>query len=262
MKLSIRRSFVFASLASALALVPAGIAFANEAPQGHAKHHRGHREGLVGAALRLGSLSAEQRSSIEQLVQDRRAANVPVKQADARVLTELAQQVEQAKVDPGALQGSLSAEQSAAAARGAVDRDTLAKLHALLTPAQRNELVDAIEAHAGNHQENAGGHEKAEGQGGARFGAGGKLGLTPEQKSAIHANLQAERTPRTENRGEFRAALESFRGDSFDPTALVGVRSPGERAEKLAQAMVPVLSPAQRATFASHLRARAAHEAS
>jgi Spy/CpxP family protein refolding chaperone len=257
MKLSLRKTVVFASLASAMALVPAGIAFANnEAPQGHAKHHRGHREGLIGDALRLGSLTAAQRSSIEQLVQDRRAANVPVRQADARVLTELAQQVEQAKVDPGALQASLGAEQSAAAARGAVDRDTLAGLHALLTPAQRNELVDAIEAAHANHH-----HEKTEAHAAGRNEGGrGQLGLTEDQRNAIRANLQAEGTSKGENRGERRAALESFRGDAFDPSALVGVRSPGEHAEKLAQAMVPVLTPAQRATFASHLRARAARE--
>jgi Spy/CpxP family protein refolding chaperone len=257
MKLSLRRTVLYASLAGALAVVPAGIALANEGSQGHARHHREHREGLMGDALRLGSLTPEQRSSVDELMKERRAANVPVRQADARVLTELAQQVEQAKVDPGALETTLNAEKGAAVARGAVDKDTLVKLHALLTPAQRNELVDQLEAAHANHR-----HQRADAHEGERSGAGGKLGLTAEQRTAIRANLKAEGTPKGEHHGELRAALESFRGDAFDPSALVAVESGGERTEKLAQAMVPVLTPAQRATFASHLRARAAREGS
>jgi Spy/CpxP family protein refolding chaperone len=262
MKLSIRRAVVFASLAGTLALAPAGVALADAGNDAaHAKHHGGHREGLIGASLRLESLTPDQRSSIEQLVAERRAASVPVRQADARVLTELAQQVEQAHVDPDALAQSLSAERSAAVARGTVDKDTLGRLHALLTPAQRGQLVDELTARRAPE----GARTSRE-----RFEHGGsRLGLTQEQEATIRANLGASREPAGDareharaNHAALHAALESFRGETFDPSALVRIEVPGEHAERLARAMTPVLTPAQRASFAGELRNRATRAAS
>jgi Spy/CpxP family protein refolding chaperone len=255
----IQRVVTFASLAGTLAVLPAGVAFAQtpdaqgQAP--HGKHHRMHQRGLVGAALKLDSLSPEQRAQIEQLVQARRAANVPVRQADAQVLTVLAQQVEGAKADPQALAPSLAAERAATMNEVQVDRATLARLHAVLTPAQRNQLVDAIEAHAGGAR-GAREHEGKEGFGGA------KLGLTQEQKAQIRASLGAERAHVNfqEKRAEMRAALESFRGDSFDPSGMARLQNRGEREVRMTNAMIPVLTPNQRAVVAEHLRNRAAHE--
>ena len=90
-------------MTSALALLPAGVALADDggsqAPQagaidgGHHGRH-GHRQGLVGKALRLDSLTPAQRSTIEGLVRTQRSAWTPVRQADAAVLTQLAQGVE------------------------------------------------------------------------------------------------------------------------------------------------------------------------
>jgi Spy/CpxP family protein refolding chaperone len=245
---------MFTSLAGTLALVPAAVAYAHDAQENTKEHHHAHRGGLIGAALKLDSLTAEQRTSIGELAQQRRAASTPVRQADAQVLTVLAQQVEQAKIDPQGLAPSLSAEQSAATAETTVDRDTLARLHAVLTPAQRAQLVDRIEAARGQHPHERGGDGDK-----AHFGHG--LDLTPQQQAAILATLRAE-TPAngaTAPEGPHGKLLEAFRGDSFDASAFVRVHSPGEHMEKLAAAMVPVLSPSQRATFASHLRARASH---
>ncbi len=265
MKLSLRNVALFASLAGAVALAPSAVAFADDAaqpqPNHPAKHRREHREGLLGAALRLPSLTADQRSSIEELARDRRAASVPVRQSDARVLTELAQQVEQANVDANALAGSLNAERAAATALGAVEKDGLTRLHTVLTPAQRNQLVDELEAaHTRHHAKEAGARRETREGGGAVH-----LALTPEQRASIRANLTASAAPDGgggAHRGEYRAALESFRNDSFDPSALVRIEGRAERTERLARAMVPVLTPAQRATFAARLRARAAHESS
>jgi hypothetical protein len=57
-----------------------------------------------------------------------------------------------------------------------------------------------------------------------------------------------------------RAAIESFRGDSFDPGRLVRAEGSGPREVHLAGAMVPVLTSQQRAAFATMLRHRAARE--
>jgi len=250
----IRRTVMFGSLVGALALVPTAIAYAHDAQEHAKEHHHGHRAGLVGAALKLDSLTAEQRASIEALVQQRKAATVPVRQADAQVLTVLAQQVEQAKIDPQGLASSLGAEQSAAATETAVDRDTLNRLHAVLTPAQRGALVDRIAAARGQHP-----HERGDARGKRQFGRG--LDLTPQQEAAIQANLRAGRPANdaTAPKDPRPNMLDAFRGDSFDASTFVQAHSRGEHMEKLAAAMVPVLSPSQRATFANHLRTRASH---
>lgn len=259
-----RNALVSASLFGALAVVPGAIAYAHDAShaEGHDKDHRGHHGGLLQAALRLDSLTADQRTSIEQLAQQSRAASTPVRLADAQVLTILAQQVEGAAIDPQALAPSLTAEQSAANAEAAVDRDALVKLHALLTPAQRGQLVDGIvQRHTARDGERE--HEHARGAEEGHDGLGRGLGLTPEQRTQIQARLVAQQTASggAMRKGERGKMLEAFRSDAFDPSALMIAHNRGARMEEVAAAMVPVLTPAQRDAFATHLRKRAAHEA-
>jgi Spy/CpxP family protein refolding chaperone len=253
-----RKTVLSVSIAGVIALVPCTVALAQQAKASHQEHEHARRAGLLGEALKLASLNADQRAAIQQLIDQRQAATAPVRAADAQVLTALAQEVEQASIDRQALAPALSAEETAATAQSTFEQGALNRLHALLTPAQRSEVVDRLEAAHGK-----GDREKHEGHAGGNKVWGGKLGLTPDQKSQIAANLHTEQSGRTNDQqdGERRhQALEAFRGDSFDASALVHLEHRGERAEKLAQAMVPVLTPAQRATFAAKLRARAAHE--
>jgi Spy/CpxP family protein refolding chaperone len=256
------RIVTFASLAGAVALVPAGVALAQQTPAAAQQSpHPGHRMGLIGEALALDSLTPAQRTAIEQLAQTRRTAEAPVRQADAQVLTVLAQQVEQASINRQALAPSVQARESAAVAAKTVDLDTLQKLHDLLTPAQRGQLVDAAEARMGSHTGHGRGEHLAK--------VAKELGLTDQQKEQIASNLRAERTgqgdagPHADHRGAGKAWLESFRGGSFSPNASgasAKFERRADRMEDLFVAAVPVLSPAQRAQLAGHLRARAAHE--
>jgi Spy/CpxP family protein refolding chaperone len=269
MKLSLGRQLsgiVTVALAGALTLGAGGIAFAQQAappPQSDASppQHR-HHEGLVAQALTLPSLTAEQRTAIEKLVETRRAAEAPVKQADAALLTALAKQVEQAALDRQALAPDVQARDGAATAARAVDRETLQQLHDLLTPAQRGQLVDAIEAE-GHGWDGHGRREHLEHM-------EERLGLSEQQDAQIAANLRAERQHPPDGGhhgpGEGRQAwLESFRTASFNATAAGGPHGAGphgDHLENLMQAMLPVLSPAQRAQLAAQLRHRAAHESS
>jgi len=124
-----------------------GVALADGQKTGeHAEHGKHHHGGLVQAALKLDSLSEAQHEQIEQIESARKTAEVPVRQANAVVLTALAKQVEQARIDREGLKPSLSAEESAAQAARNVDVQTLAQLHGILSAQQRNQLVDGIEA--------------------------------------------------------------------------------------------------------------------
>ena len=249
-----KRIVTFASITSALALLPAGVAFAQDGTpqtaQHAAQHKGGHRKGLVGAALKLESLTPEQRTQIEQLVVQRRAAAKPVRQADAQVLEVLAQQVFADKMDVQALGPSLAVERAAVAQERSVDAATLGQLHSILTPAQRTELVDRIEARMA----------KAPRGGERAWKGGGKLGLSESQREQVRTNLQASRPAGTPPRGQMRAALESFKGDAFDAAAFARPADPGAREVRLTQAMLPVLTPNQRATYADMLHHRAERE--
>jgi Spy/CpxP family protein refolding chaperone len=276
----IRTVGVFGALAGALAWVPVGVAFADDAAPAQGAHHghKGHhREGLIHEALKLDSLTSDQRTAIDKLVDQKRAASAPVRAADAQVLTALAKQVEQATVDANALAPVLAGETSAATAESAAERDLLNQLHGILTPAQRNQLVDRVEAKAGRMHawaRDAGAPGGAGGPGAGHGFAGGgphgpwghALGLTPAQKAQIAANLHAGGSfdggfgPGGPGHGARKAAVESFRGDAFDGGSLAKVEHRGEMAERIAAAMVPVLTPAQRAALANTLRERAAHE--
>jgi Spy/CpxP family protein refolding chaperone len=256
------RIITFASLAGAVALVPAGVARAQQAAtssQPSPKH--GHRMGLIEDALALGSLTPEQRTAIEQLAQTRHTAEIPVRHADAQVLTVLAQQVEQASINRQALAPSVQVRDSAAAAAHTVQLDTLQKLHDLLTPAQRGQLVDAVEGQSRGHG--------GEGRRGHLAEVAKELGLTDQQKQQIASNLHAEWAAQGDagrhgdHRGAGKAWLEAFRGDAFNANASganPNFERRADRMEDLFAAAVPVLSPAQRAQLATHLRARAAHE--
>lgn len=208
-----RRVVTVASVAGSLALLSGAVALADEGKSGeHAREHGHHHHGsLVSAALKLDTLSGAQRTQIEQLESARKAAAVPVRQADARVLTDLARQVEQDHIDRAGLKDGMDAEQAAAQGAMRVDAQTLAQLHGILTPAQRGALVDGIEAH-------------------------------------VPAAARG------------RAELEAFRGAGFDAAAFVKVHVPGEHAIAMAEKKVPSMSPADRATFAGHLRDRATRQ--
>jgi Spy/CpxP family protein refolding chaperone len=271
----IRTALLSSSLIGALALVPSAVAFASDAAHGEAgpHGHEWHGGGLLGAALKLDSLTADQRAAIEKLIASRKAAGVPVRQAEAQLLTILAQQVEQAKIDPQGLSASVHAEQNASNAKVAAGRDALAQLHAILSAAQRQQLVDRIEqarhGHEGDErgkgrEAHEGGHE-GPGHGGRWLGRA--LDLTPGQEAQIRANLEAERNGAPDahaghggHGGERGKLLEGFRGDAFDPSTFVTAHVRGVGIERLAEAAVPVLTPEQRATLANLLRQRAAHE--
>ncbi len=247
------------TLAGALALVPSGLAFAQQAPSSEAgaTGHHHHPKGLLGEALKLDSLTADQRSAIEGLMAQHHAAEVQVRAADTQVLTTLAHQVEQAAIDPQALAPAIASEDQAALAASTAEREALNHLHSILSPAQRDDVVGRLLA---DHPRMHGGSPDAGPEGrhpGGRLAK--ELGLSADQQAKITANLraewQADGGPRDHGqRGEHRQALDAFRGEAFDASALVKVEHRGERAEKLATAIVPILTPAQRATFAGELR--------
>jgi Spy/CpxP family protein refolding chaperone len=277
MKQWMRTFLIATSVVGALALIPGGIVLADQASTSGAASARSswghHPGGLIDAALKLESLTPAQRATIEPLRAERTAATTPAREAHSQLLTALAAQVEQAKIDEAALAPSLNAVETADLTAGAELRGLVTRLHAALTPAQRSELVDEIEA---GHRRGPGHGRHGPGDGGGHEGpawGGDRLGLTAAQKAQVAVALRAavgdggaEGRPGGERArgqggplGERAKALESFRGDAFDASNLEPPMPHGKFVVKLAEAMLPILSPAQRSMLAQELRERADH---
>jgi Spy/CpxP family protein refolding chaperone len=222
------------SIASATALVPAAVAFADsgssEPAHDHAHpRHAHHRGGLVGKALRLDSLTPAQRTTVEGLAQTQRAAWTPVRQADATLMTGLAQGVEAGAVDRSALGPAIQAKESAQATARTRSHEVRAQLQATLTPDQWSQVTAGRAGRDGGADHPRAREDRERGEGGQRFLAhfARRLELTPAQVESIRSTVSAQGT-------------HDFVG--------------------LVQAAAPVLTPAQRSELAGHLRARAAAE--
>lgn len=273
-------------LSGAVALGTAGMAWAqSDAANGASAatpsggHRHGHG-GLLQMAQGLGSLSATQRTTLQQIAQTQHSAMAPVRQADAIVLTTLAQEVEAGAIDRQALASSVHARETAGLSVQGAHRDAVQKLHDALTPDQRSQLVDAIESGAHAHGWHGAMHGGDGGAGGGRLAAfGNRLGLTQAQEDRIRANFRSERAAEGPpangtggtgaHAGAGKAWLESFRSDTFQASAMssddvahaqAALDRRADRLEDWMQAAVPVLTPAQRSTLAEHLRERAKRE--
>jgi len=281
-----RKFASMASLVSLVGLVSVGTAaVAHAGPEageqaqgehGHRGHHgRGRHGDLVRTSLRLESLSDAQRQQIEGLIAQERGAHANVRAARSQLLEAVAAGIAAGNVDDIALSPNVQAVESAIQADEPADRAALEKLHAILTPAQRAELVGRIESHTGPRGPRAtpatdGGPPEA-GRGPRAFAR--ELNLTDAQRAQIATNLRSigPATDRTAWKGAHDSehrVLEAFKGDRFvmnevaSPRDARLVEAEATRVVRMAKASAPVLTVAQRTTAAAELRARATRESS
>jgi Spy/CpxP family protein refolding chaperone len=224
-----------------------------------------HGGGLAKQALDLGSLTGEQRATIQVLAADRRTAAEPAREANRKLLTQMADQLDnEGSIDEDKLAPTASAVDQAVSAAMPGQADAANHLHALLTREQRNMLIDHVEAKMSLRaalpqtrapEGSAGMPEVVPERGGMT-----RLGLTPEQRSTITTRMIAARNsesgpPAAE---QAKAFLEGFRKDKFDARTFGRPPSVGRHERMFAEVVVPVLTPVQRTTFAEILRERAA----
>ena len=146
----------------------------------------------------------------------------------------------------------------------------LNQLHAALSPLERAELVDKVEAHwevwrQVNVDEDAAGRAP-----GGRLGALTlEVSLTPDQvekaSAALHTALsgQSGRFDRAKVDADVQAFAVAFGAESFDASTTTPYANPrlaSHGAQRMAifyETVTPLLTPAQRATLSDHLRAHA-----
>jgi hypothetical protein len=150
---------------------------------------------------------------------------------------------------------------------GAVDAampvqvDSLNRLHQILTPDQRNMLIDHVEARLALRRA-APRETWASGAGAAEATpeqALTRLDLTMEQTSEVMTRLRAARNSEpTESLAErTEAFLGAFRSEGFDARVFARPARAGEHEKMFAEVVLPTLTPVQRTTFAEILRERA-----
>lgn len=221
---------------------------------------------LFGEALGDVPLTASQRAAIEQMASDAEARHAAARSARQDLMTTLAAQVEAGAIDRAALQPKVAALTAAMQASQPADRAAFEQLHAVLSPDQRAAFVDAVQARA---QQRAGAFK---GHGVMKEWAQ-EMQLTDDQraqiKAAVMQKMQAAGAPDhadwrgAKHQGE--AVMAAFKQDTFvfdqvqpprDVSQMVARMT--DRFLGIAEAAVPVLTPAQRAIAAQKLRARAA----
>jgi len=225
-------------------------------------------------AMSLDTLGVDdnQRAQIEKIQADIHAELKPAKDAEKAALLAIADgvaagNVDQARTDTAIAElGQVSASAHDAAA------DSLNALHQILTPSQRQALVDKVEAHIAVWHETNSPDETADKDkhGGHLAQLATELSLTPDQVEKIRANFTASMSKgpkydRAEVDAHFKEFAAAFASDTFDAHAFKGGGMVSShmavwgltRMGHLYAAAAPVLTPEQRTKAADQLRRHA-----
>lgn len=250
---------------------------------------------LVAGALSQVPLKAEQRTEVESLISASSARHRALFEGRGKLTAALAEQIEKGTVDKKALEPAASEQKQKEAQALAEDRAALTRLHALLTPEQREKFVAAIQAEfrkgmgdhhgPGKHGEGPHGDRPHDGPPrgdhaeGAHRGPGGPgmfgpmgfghdLNLDDDQKAkmkeifkeefAAHAAEGREGGGPRAHFAQMKEALESFKTPNFDAAQLLPDHPQmGEKFVDMASKIVPILKPEQRKIAADKLREHA-----
>ncbi len=212
-------------------------------------------------------LRSDQRVAVESLAKDMKAKAAPMRKLRKQGMEELARGVRAGKLD------KVRAEQLMAQAKAqakALKPDFIAslnKLHSILDQEQRAELVNLIKK---KHRRHFRGKHR-----GKMRKISKKLGLSDDQKDKIQDTMYSQfKKHRGEMRGEWgkkrtemKAAAEAFKSDSFDARSLSlfqkapgFMKHKGQKMMAFAEAVLPVLTEAQRDQLATMIETRAARK--
>jgi Spy/CpxP family protein refolding chaperone len=263
--------------ASAAATVdPAAAAAAaaeqEKAAEGIRMHHRHHHHGGVAMFIHMAidslGVAPEKKAQLEKIQATLHASMAPSRDAGRNVLSVLADGVAAGKIDQGKLDAAIKAQDTASAGVHAATQDALNQLHEALSPAERQALVDKVEAHAEvwkkvSLDEETGSKEKT-----GRLAALTKeLGLTADQEEKISAALKKDAPPKPDPAAidaHIKAFATAFVADKFDAKTLATANAANAAVSKHGTArtvrfykiVTPLLTPEQRTKLAEHLRER------
>ncbi|MCK5800108.1 MAG: Spy/CpxP family protein refolding chaperone [Deltaproteobacteria bacterium] len=216
---------------------------------------------IAGELRRLDGITDAQRSELKKLVADIGAKSQTFRPLRRNLLTLAASQVRQGAIDRAAI--TAYAQQVHNLMKGSGRQlavTSLNRLHAILTPAQRQELVDhlrdRIQARRAHHPKLAGFFKP--------------LGLSPAQRKALSTAMAAHLAgkdglaQRLDRRAKLRAAADAFVSEHFDASQ-IHILTPPDKPMKarlghalvFAEKVLPILTQTQRDVLAALIDARA-----
>jgi Spy/CpxP family protein refolding chaperone len=257
---------------------PAPSASASAASEATPHHERTHGAGGVFAFLWMGlhelTLSADQKTAIDGVRKDLAAKMEPTHAAGRELGALLADGVMAGKVDRDKSDAAIDKLVAAVEAMQAAAADALNAIHKTLTPEQRAQLVDKMQARATEWHESHGDDEHDERRSRGQIGMLHGLDLTEDQRKAIRSNLQdtmkgAPPHDHKDMNDHLQAFAAAFKTDTFDAKTLdAGARRAAThvarwgatRLARFCEAAAPVLNADQRAKLAARLRESPEHE--
>ncbi len=251
---------------------------AEQAVQEKAAEHKEVRGplGRFAKVLSEMELRADQQKTVDALFAELEQKAEPIRKARAEGAKELSKQVRAGKVDKAALEAHRDSIAKAMETMVPAMQEAANKLHATLSPEQRQELLDKMKEHRGHHGKHHGPGEM-KGPGG-HFGKmkemAERIGITEEQREQIrdamkasfekhHEGREGMREKFEEGREKMKAFAEAFASDSFDAKAF-DFKGPmqgmmhhgGGRMLHFVETALPILNAEQRVKLADEIEAR------
>jgi Spy/CpxP family protein refolding chaperone len=266
-----------ASTASAPAVAPTSTAADDQAASDVTEHHRHHHHGGVTMfiAMSLDTLgtSPDEHGVIEKIQADLFAKMEPARVAEQKVVGTLADGIEAGTIDTAQVDMALAQVASAAGSLHDATADALNQLHAVLTPEQREALVDKVEAHWTIWQ-NANSEPTGPSRPGYLEALATELGLTADQVDRIRARLSAaaKDSPGPLDSQKIEAHLmafgQAFKNASFDARSLSTASAANTllaswgsaRMAHFFESVNPELTTAQRSVLAQSLHQHMSHQ--
>lgn len=195
-----------------------------------AEHRFGHGFGverLIHAALKDPSLTADQTAKIKAIGEELRAGEGAGKAAHEQLRAALSKAVLAGKIDDADIAEPRAAALAAVAARADANAKAANALHAVLTPAQRQGLVQRVEERMAAHEPGEMREHFRERMKAEHARMAEALGLDEAQKEQLRTQMRAlfeknKPSPETmaAHREQLKSALAAFAGDDFDATKL------------------------------------------
>jgi Spy/CpxP family protein refolding chaperone len=238
----------------------------------HRHHHRGFA-GLVFMAVETLGIAPDQQVAVDKIRKELYANMRPLREANGSLLRVLGDGVATGTIDKTKVDAAVDKASAASATVPAATADTLNALHAALRPEQRAALVDKVDAHWTVWKDtNAGDETTDETKPHSRLAhLTMEIELTSAQVDKVRANLDGKKDTKkpfdaTAADAYIKAFDAAFVADNFDAKKLPAsatdnthvVAWGAERMARFYEALVPVLTPAQRTKVADELHQRAA----
>jgi hypothetical protein len=238
-------------------------------------YHRHHTHGGViqFVVMSLDTLGVDEsrKGPVQQVQRDLRTCLAPAGEIESKLLENLADGVAAGVISRGKIDEAIVQLNASAISLRECKPDALNQLHSILSSAEREELVDKVEAHFDVWREVN--EDKPRGPGHQVEQLTREVSLTPSQVAAINSALDVAHPETTDpydsGRAEayFKAFEDAFPKEKFDARAItLDANGPlvGHGVRRLAhfyEVVTPLLTPEQRSTLSTHLREHANHQA-